>query len=257
MRSLWAIARIMVLDLVRKKDFYVLLIFMLVLMAALSSQSFFNIEGISQYIKDFGYTTVMLFSFIIAVTFSAKQIPAEIESRTVYPFLAKPVKRSTLIAGKFLGGVLVSVAAFSLYYLVFVIYCAGKGQGVTSVLVVQGYFLGVLFLCLVSMMAVFFSIFLTFSANVTVLFLIYFFVSNFSDILRNSIIYAKGGVSSILQGSIFYMLPHFEFFDMRIRITHGWDPLSWPIFFGICVYTVLYCGILFYFASLGFKRKSL
>ena len=55
MRSIWAIVSSMIKELVRKKDFYVLLIFLLVLLVTLASQTIFHIEGISRYLKDFGY----------------------------------------------------------------------------------------------------------------------------------------------------------------------------------------------------------
>ena len=65
MRTIWAIAKVSINELIRKKDFYVLFIFMLVMLGFLSIQNFFDIEGITRYVRDFGYTLVMLFSFII------------------------------------------------------------------------------------------------------------------------------------------------------------------------------------------------
>ncbi len=256
MRAVVAIVRGMVLELFRRKDFYVFLIFMLVLLGILSSQTFFHIEGISRYMRDFGYTLVMLFSFILAVTFTAKQVPSEIEARTIYPLLAKPISRFTFIFSKFFGGVAISVISFVLFFASFILFCLGEGQKLSPVLVAQSFFLGMLFFCMVCSMVVFFSVFMTMSANIAVSFLLYFYVINFSGPLRDAVISAKGFVAAML-GTFYYLLPHFDFFDMRIRITHAWDPLAGWVVAAITVYTAVYCLLLLYLAAMIFRRKKL
>ena len=129
MRTILCLAGGMVKELLRKKDFYVLFILMIVLLVFLSLQTFFDVEGISRYIRDLGYTLVMLFSFIIAVTFCAKQLPSEIASGTIYPLLAKPVSRFKVVLGKFCGGFIVSAVSFTLFYGIFAIFCfIGAGE---------------------------------------------------------------------------------------------------------------------------------
>ena len=83
MREIWVIACHTVKALVRKKDFYVFFLMLLVLLAFLLSENFFGITDISRYIKDVGYFFLWLFSFIIAVTFSAKQLQEEFRTRSV------------------------------------------------------------------------------------------------------------------------------------------------------------------------------
>lgn len=256
MKSITAIAVGMFKELIRKKDFYVLLIFMVVFMGLLASQSFFAIEGISRYVKDFGYSLLTLFSFIIAVTFCAKQIPAEIESRTIYPLLAKPLSRHTVILGKYCGGVTVSVCAFTMFFVVFCLFCVTGGDEIKPVLFMQGYIFGILFLCLVSALAIFFSNFLTLSANVTLSILLYMMISGFSNSLRGLAVSSKGLLTAVY-GGIYYLIPHFEFYDLRIRITHMWDPLPLWVIVAVAGYTLVYCYMLLYFAGVIFGRRKL
>jgi len=256
MRPVLAIVRAMILELFRKKDFYVLLIFLLVLLSLLSAQSFFDIEGISRYIRDFGYTLSVFFSLIVAVTFSARQIPEEITTRTVYPTLAKPISRFTLVLGKFSGCVAVSVISFALYFGVFTAFCMVEKQAMDPVLVLQSFYFGVLFLCLISAMVMFFSIFLTVSANVTISFLLYFLITMFSSPLRDLALTGKAA-SSVFLGILYYLVPHFDFFDLRIRLVHAWDPLEAWVVAAVTVYAIAYCALLLYLAGAVFRRKKL
>jgi len=256
MRAIASMVREMLLELLRKKDFYVLFILMLVLFGLLSAQTFFDIEGISRYMRDFGYTLVMLLSFIVCVTFSARQIPSEIESGTIYPLLAKPVSRSMLVLGKFWGAVVISVITFTLYFGVFVLFCFTEAGRAEVVLLMQSFLFGIMFLSVVSALTVFFSVFLTTSANVAITFLIYFFVISFSDLLRDAVLAGKG-IASVGFGIIYYLLPHFDFFDLRVRITHAWDPLPLWVVVAVTAYTVVYCAGLLFFAGRIFGRKKL
>ena len=254
MRAVWAIACGMIKELIRKKDFYVLLIFMLVLLGFLSYQNFFQVEGISRYVRDFGYSLLMFFSFIIAVTFTAKQLPSEIEARTIYPLLAKPLSRQTIVLGKFCGGVMVSVISFTIFYSIFTAFYMTGGEDKSLVLLGQGFIFGVLFLCMVTALVMFFSNFMTMSANVTLSFLLYLTIGGLSDSLREIALFSKG-VIAMAYGALYYLLPHLEFFDLRTRITHAWDPLPLWVVLSTTGYTLIYCFALLYFAGYIFGRK--
>jgi Cu-processing system permease protein len=254
MTTVSAIARAMLKELIRKKDLYVLLILMLSLLGFLFYQDFFGIEDISRYIKDIGYSLVTLFSFIIAVTFMARQIPQEIEARTIYPLLAKPVTRYSVIIGKFAGGAVVSTGAFSAFYGIFVFFCSIAGGPIDTALIFQGYILGLLFLVLVTALVMLFSTFLTTSANVTLTFLLYIIIAGSSGQLRNMALFSEGA-ASLLYGTLYYLIPHFEFFDLRVRIAHSWDPLPGWVMVAVGMYTFIYCWGLLYLSAVIFKRK--
>ncbi|MBD3296178.1 MAG: hypothetical protein GF392_02275, partial [Candidatus Omnitrophica bacterium] len=54
MRTIWSLARVMLLELVRKKDIYVFFILLFALMYFLSSRAFFGVGEPSRYVKDLG-----------------------------------------------------------------------------------------------------------------------------------------------------------------------------------------------------------
>ena len=194
---------------------------------------------------------------IIAVSFSAKQIPSEIESKTIYPLLAKPVSRIYFILGKFLGSLLISIIAFSVFYALYVGAIMVKGEGAGIILMLQSYLFSVLLLAFLSALAMFFSLFLTISANFTIIFILYFFTYWYNDTLKDLIVSSSQKVPYLLYSALYYLIPHFEFYDTRIRLVHMWDPLPLWVITSVTVYTVIYISLVIWLATSLFKRKSL
>ena len=87
----------------RRKDFYVLFILTAVITAVMGSVNFFNDAQIVRYLKEICLFLIWVSSLVIAIGATARQIPAERESRTIFPLLAKPVTRAQILLGKFLG----------------------------------------------------------------------------------------------------------------------------------------------------------
>ena len=96
-------------ELVRLKVFYFLLIFALLLignsvfMARLSFQQEF------QVLKDVSLGAMSIFTSLLAIVATAQLLPRDIEDRTIYTILAKPVPRYEYLMGK-LAGVLLLLA---------------------------------------------------------------------------------------------------------------------------------------------------
>lgn len=98
-----AIARNTFTDLVRQKVFYILLIFALcaigssVFMAKLTFQEEF------QMLKDICLGSMSIFTSLLAILATATFLPKDIEERTIYTLLSKPVPRFAYLLGKLLG----------------------------------------------------------------------------------------------------------------------------------------------------------
>lgn len=243
-------------ELIRKKDFYVLLFLFVALIIFFYNAAFFGIEDITRYLKDIGFSLISLFSIIIAISFSAKQIPSEIEFQTIYPILAKPISRTHLILGKFLGSLFISIIAFTVFYILYLSVIFSKGEGASLLLIIQSYILSILLLGFLSSFAVLFSLFFTVPANITIVFILYFFVYWYNGILRDLLTFSSQKIS-YLYNILYYILPHFEFYDTRIRLVHMWDPFPLWVITAISIYTILYISLIIWIASAAFRRKSL
>jgi ABC-type Na+ efflux pump permease subunit len=123
-----AIARNTLLESVRQKVLNVLLIFAVVLVGASVWFSGVATPGLDQaglfdaqikFVKDMGCGAIGLFGFFIAVLSTAQLIPQELHNRTIYTILAKPVRRSEFLLGKFFGVVLLLALCVALMSLAF------------------------------------------------------------------------------------------------------------------------------------------
>ena len=92
-----------VLELVRLKVFYFLLIFALLLVGLSLFVMDFKIQEQFQMLKDVSLGAMSLFTWLLAVLATAMLLPKDIEDRTLYTILAKPVPRFEYLAGKLLG----------------------------------------------------------------------------------------------------------------------------------------------------------
>ena len=113
---------------VRQKVLNVLLIFSLVLIGGSVLVSQIVTPGLDtaglfdaqiKFVKDFGCGAIGLFGFFIALLSTAQLIPQELHNRTIYTILAKPVRRSEFLLGKFFGVVLLLALCVALMSLAF------------------------------------------------------------------------------------------------------------------------------------------
>jgi ABC-type Na+ efflux pump permease subunit len=113
---------------VRQKVLNVLLIFSLVLVGSSVGFSQMATPGLDaaglfdaqiKFVKDFGCGAIGLFGFIISLLSVAQLIPQELHNRTIYTILAKPVRRSEFLVGKFFGVVLLLALCVALMSLAF------------------------------------------------------------------------------------------------------------------------------------------
>src|SRR4051812_43658924 len=103
MNTVIALASVVLKELYRRKDFYVLFVLTAVITLIMGAVHFFNDSGIVRHVKEICLLLVWISGLVIALTTTARQIPPERESRTIFPLLAKPVTRGQFIAGKFVG----------------------------------------------------------------------------------------------------------------------------------------------------------
>src|SRR5437773_117247 len=111
-------------ELTRQKIFYVLLIFALLLIGNSVFMARFTFQQEFQILKDVSLGAMSFFSSLLAIVATARLIPQDIEERTVYTILAKPVPRFEYLLGRLFGVLVllgISIAVMSALF-VFVLY---------------------------------------------------------------------------------------------------------------------------------------
>ena len=101
-----AITRNTLTGLTRLKIFYVLLLFALLLIGSSAFMAQMTFQQEFQVLKDIALGAMSIFTSLLAVVATARLLPQDIEDRTVYTILAKPVSRFEYLTGKLLGALL-------------------------------------------------------------------------------------------------------------------------------------------------------
>jgi len=103
MRTIRVIAANTFREALRDRVLYLFLGFAVVLLASSKLFGILTVGDQDKIIKDMGLAGIQLFTMLIAVMMSVLLISREIESRTVYYILAKPVRRWQFLLGKYVG----------------------------------------------------------------------------------------------------------------------------------------------------------
>ena len=99
----WAIGRNTLTDLVRQKVFYFLLIFGLLVIGNSAFIAKLSFQEQFQMLKDISLGAMSVFSSLLAILATANFLPKDMEDRTIYTILAKPVPRHCYLLGKLCG----------------------------------------------------------------------------------------------------------------------------------------------------------
>ena len=102
-RRIAAIAAVTWTELVRLKVFYFIIIFALLVIGNSFFLARFSFEEEFQMLKDIALGAMSIFSALLAILASATLLPKDLEDRTIYTILAKPVSRFEYLLGKLAG----------------------------------------------------------------------------------------------------------------------------------------------------------
>ncbi len=103
LQGTWAIGRTTFTELVRMKVFYFLLIFALLIIGGSAFVAKFSFQEQFQMLKDISLGAMSVFTSLLAIMATANFLPKDIEDRTIYTILAKPVPRFSYLFGKLVG----------------------------------------------------------------------------------------------------------------------------------------------------------
>ena len=130
----WAIASNTLLELIRLKVFYFLLLFGLLIIGSSAFVVKFSFQEQFQVLKDVALGAMSVFTWLLAVLSTALLLPKDIEERTLYTILAKPVPRLEYLLGKLLGVLVLLFLATSLMSLLFAGVLYFREQGAIAAL---------------------------------------------------------------------------------------------------------------------------
>lgn len=256
MKNIFAVAGIVIRELYRRKDFYVLFIITILICLVMASVNIFDDAKIARYLKEICLLLVWLCSLVIAVTTAARQIPAERENRTLLPLLAKPISRPELVLGKFFGCWFACGLTLLCFYVFFGALSASREHQWPLLEYFQAALMHWFLLGIVVAMALLGSlVFAAPSSNSTICFVVIggiLFVGRHLDQVAVSLHEPLRGVVNFL----YYALPHLEFFDLRDLVIHNWPLIGWTYIALALLYACAYIAVFLVGACLVFRRQS-
>ena len=212
-----------------------------------------SIRQDEKIIKDVGLAAMELFGHLIAIFIGIGLVSKEIERKSLYPLLAKPLSREELFIGKFAGlgfTLLVNVAAMAAG--LFATLLATRRAADPALLkAVFGIYLSLLLVVAIAML--FSAVTSTALAAVCTVCLI--LAGRFSDVIRHMREVAPG-VPDWLPAVLYYALPNFRNFDLKDRVVYG-DPISVQALAWVTAYGLAYAAALTVAGMAVFRARDL
>lgn len=279
MTTTWVIAKSTFNEAMRRKILNVFLI--LALGTVLISLTFPFLDFRQQVVilKSFGLGMIQFWGIFIAIIMGISLIPQDVEQRTIYTILSKPVQRHEYIVGRFLGAAVTLAVNVALMGLAFVIVFILKTNGRALTELANGDFGtflaswqwsseiptlagGILMtymkLLLLAAVAIFFSVFMSVTVNFFLSSAV-FIVGNLSTVIESMASSPNtAAVLKPLYKAIHSIIPNFGNYDIQNPIIHPDVPQGdlGMYMFKATLYGLAYTVILVVLGVLFFQRKE-
>ncbi len=241
---------------VRDRVLYNLVAFAVLLSGAAILVGEISIDIERLVVVNLGLTAVSLFGVVIAIFMGIGLVSKEIEKRTLYTVLARPVRRWEFVVGKFFGltGTLV-VNTFFMAIGVFLalLYVAHKFGKADIPVLVALYFIVLEFL-IVCALALLFSSFSTPLMSAVFSFAL-FIIGSLAEDLRG-FAHITHGLAGIVATGVAYLVPNFSALNIINQAAHG-DPVPGRLILYNTIYALLYSAMTISGAVLIFQRRNL
>ena len=240
MRAIRAIAANTFKEALRDRILYLFLGFSIALLASSKLFGILTVGDQSKIIKDMGLAGIQFFVMLIAVMMSVLLVSREIDSKTVYYILAKPVRRWQFLIGKYLGLLSIVLVNLVLMTAVLLLFVWVYGGGFDPRLLLATGFIGVEMTVLVAF-AILFSV-LTKPILGSVFTLAVFVVGHVSADLWLLTRHLPGSMGKTLVSVLYYVVPNLERFNFKTEVVHQLPvpmaAVGWALLYG-GVFTVL------------------
>jgi len=241
---------------VRDRVLYNLIAFVLLLSGAAILVGQISIEIEKLVVINLGLTAVSLFGVVIAIFIGIGLVSKEIEKRTLYTILSRPVRRWEFIVGKFFGlaGTLVVNTVFmAIGVFGALLYVAHKFAAPDAWILVALYFIVLEFL-MICALALLFSSFSSPLLSAVFAFSL-FVIGSFAEDLRGFAAMAHGVTRWLATGAA-YLIPNFSALNVIASIAHE-QPVPGQLILRNTLYALFYAGMALSGAVVIFEHRNL
>lgn len=263
MKAVLAIAKYTLIEQMRNRLYLIILLFGAGILAASLLVGALAAEHRLRVIFDLGLLAIELFGLATAVFGAVSLIIQEIESKTIYLLMTRPVKRSLYIFGRYAGllsAVFLTMLAMAFFHLAVMVFNPiefkyfMEGQPFWRI-----YFLILgmsgMKIFIITSVALFFSLFASSPVSALVFTAFFWVGGHFGSELVFLIERALSGPIRLIAHGLSYLFPNFQYFNLR-------DTFPFPAFPDLSfilwalLYAVGYTGSCLFLSSVLFSRKE-
>jgi ABC-type transport system involved in multi-copper enzyme maturation permease subunit len=206
-------------------------------------------------LKDISLTSIGLFSLLLTFGLFLGALPKEMETKTLYPLLAKPLSRSHYLWGKYLG--LLSLIFLNLFIIAVELFIIVKLMGgVWQWSIFQAIFLNFMECAVVAALLLLLSIQVTIPVNLSLTSLLYVAGNMSSTYVKFLEDTGVGHPMSLFLRIFKLLFPNFDFFHINNAIIYDYMISPQYVFF-TALYGIMYVLLFMLLADLLFERKDL
>src|SRR5499427_3576390 len=266
-------------ELTRLKVFYVLLVFGLLLIGSSIFMAQFSFQQEFQILKDVSLGAISMFTSLLAIVATARMLPQDIEDRTVYTILAKPVPRFEYVVGKIAGVLLLLAISTLVMVAAFLAVLYMREQAVLQVTappdqladalravrasafnvdLIPGIIIIFLKACLLTALTLFVSTFATSTIFTIVVMVFIYFIGHLEATAREYWLTAHGGglVTRVFLAIVALLFPDLQAFNLVDDIIAG-TAISMAVFTKTALLGIFYTLIYTLLAVFVFYGKEL
>jgi ABC-type transport system involved in multi-copper enzyme maturation permease subunit len=237
----------------RQRILLLLIIFALLMIVVSVFLEPFALGEAPKIMRDFGLAAASLFGVLTTIIVGSALIHKDVEKRTLYTVLVKPVRRSEIVIGKFLGmGALVTILVLAMLVIHQIVLFISEGRFDTYLLIS--------FPFTVIEISVILGVLLLFSAFssttlTSVMGVIFFVVGHAMPDLKLFAESTKIVAFKHIAYGFYYLLPNLDNFNFRTDLAYKIPLQTDQILFSIC-YGVIYTLFLLYLTTIVFERRE-
>jgi ABC-type transport system involved in multi-copper enzyme maturation permease subunit len=266
MRAILLVAGAVFKESVRDRVPYSMVVFAVLMMAASYLISQMTAGQDLKIIKDLGLASLSIFGLLIAVFIGIGLVSKEVEKKSVFSLLAKPVSRTQFILGKYAGLLLtlavnlavMTVAFYAVLFYVDATASASARAGWPASAMDPRLLIAIVLivgeLALVTALALFFS---TFSSPLlsALLTLGLWVAGHFNGDLRRFETVTDVPVAAWIARGAYYVLPNLAPFNVKAEVVYG-EPVAAAHVAYTLLYAVIYVALLLTAATAVFRRRD-
>ncbi|MDR0534390.1 MAG: ABC transporter permease subunit [Verrucomicrobiales bacterium] len=287
LRHIFVIAGNTFTEAIRQKVLYVLVVFCLIMLGGSSFYTQFDFRGDDfKFMKDLAYAAISVIGLLVSLLGAAMLIPAELEKRTIYTLLSKPVRKFEFIVGKYLGLVLLLTLFVTLMAGIFMLAVWGHESSLTAGILKasqghptefqqqminefragaydpamwQALVLIWAKLCLVTVISVLFSTVASSTVFIVSCTLFIYLIGHLQSVARDFWFSQSGGASwltTAFLAAVSLFIPDFQTFNLIDEIISG-NPVLWQNTWHILLYSAVYTVIALAVSALLFENREL